>query len=101
MHHSVSEQYASLAEIATKQGDTDQAKKLYRLAAEAETQALFDLESGKKRTLGITAVSAASLWYKAHDFQQVQAVAHKWLATGLLPDFAVAQLQALLQNIRM
>ncbi|MBI4596206.1 MAG: hypothetical protein HY730_07520 [Candidatus Tectomicrobia bacterium] len=99
MHHSKSEQYASLAEIATKQGDADQAKKLYRLAAEAETQALFDLESGKKQTLGITAVSAASLWYKAHDFRQAQTVAHKWLATDLLPDFAVDQLQALLQNI--
>ncbi len=100
MHHYKSEIYASLAERAAKQGYTDLAKKFYRITAEAETQALSDLACGKKRTLGITAVSAASLWYKAHNFQQAQAISHKWLATDLLPAFAVNQLQALLQNVR-
>lgn len=99
MNHSQSEHYASLAEIATKQGDTDRANELYRLAAQAEMVALDELDKSKKRTLGITAVSATSLWYKAQDFRQAQNVAHRWLATDLLPTFAIEQLQSLLQTM--
>lgn len=99
MNHSKSEHYASLAELEAKQGDAERAAELYRLAAEAEMLALADLDKSKKRTLGITAVSAASLWYKAHDFQKAQTVAHQWLATDLLPAFAINQLQTLVQTI--
>jgi hypothetical protein len=99
MNHSKSEHYASLAELAAKQGDAERATELYRLAAEAEMLALADLDTSKKRTLGITAVSAASLWYRGHDFQKAQTVAHQWLATDLLPVFAINQLQTLIQTI--
>jgi hypothetical protein len=99
MNHSQSEQYASLAELAVRQGDADRAVALYKLAAEAEVRALVDLDKSKKRTLGITAVSAASLWYKAHESIKAQTVAHQWLATGELPSFAIEQLQSLLQTI--
>jgi hypothetical protein len=98
-HHTHSEHLAAEAELATRQGATERAIALYRLAAEAEVQALADLDLAKTRTLGITAVSAVALWYKAHDYQQAERLAHKWLAIGVLPPFAIEQLQGLLQMI--
>jgi len=99
MHHTESERFASAAEVALRQGDPARATDLYRLAAEAESRALDDLDQRKIRTIGITAVSTAVLFYKANDPQRAQRVAHQWLATGLLPPFAETQLHQLLQTI--
>lgn len=99
IHHSQSEQVASEAEAAAINGDKDRAAELYRLSAEAEEQALDNLDPNKARTLGITAVSAASLWYKANEFRQAERVACRWIALGLLPEFATEQLQNILQRI--
>lgn len=99
MHHSQSEHYASLAELAIQERDFNRAAELYRQAAAAEVLALADLDKTKVRTLGITAVSAASLWYKAHEFREAQSIAHNWLASNVLPPFANEQLQNLLQTI--
>ena len=98
MHHSQSEEYASQAEAASRNGDKDRAAELYRLAAEEEASALSALDPSKTRTLGITAVSAASLWFKVGAFRQVERVACQWLATDYLPDFAISQLQTILQT---
>jgi hypothetical protein len=98
-HHSKSERYAGLAENATRQRDFSRAIEFYRHAAQEETSALSALDTSKTRTLGITAVSAASLWYKAREFPQAELVAHQWLASGSLPAFAVEQLQSLLQTV--
>ena len=98
MHHSRSEEYASQAEAASRNGDKDRAAELYRLAAEEEVSALSALDPSKTRTLGITVVSAASLWFKVGTFRQVERVACKWLATDYLPDFAISQLQTILQR---
>jgi hypothetical protein len=99
IHHSKSEGLASQAEVAFKQGNREKAIVLYRLSAEAEEHALEALDSSKTRTLGITAVSAASLWFKAEELQQAERVACRWIASGLLPAFATVQLQELLQTI--
>jgi hypothetical protein len=98
MYHTKSENYASLAEVAVKQGDLERANQFYRLAAEQEEFALRELDVSKQKTVGITTVSAASLWFKAHEFQKAQIVAHKGLASAL-PAFAVNQLQSILQAI--
>jgi hypothetical protein len=98
-YHTQSENYANLAETAAKQGHFDRAVELYRLAAKQETLALGELDPNKHRTIGITAVSAASLWSKARDLQQAQLVAYQGLATASLPVFAISQLQGLLQAI--
>jgi hypothetical protein len=95
--HAESEKFASAAELAAKQGDVAAAHDLYRQAADAEVRALVALDVKKTRTLGITAVSAVALSYKAHEFTQAERLAHKWLATDLLPAFSVEQLQTLLQ----
>lgn len=99
IHHANSEQYASQAEAALRQRDTARATALYRQAAEEETAALAALDPAKPRTLGITAVSAASLWYKAHELAEAEHVAYQWIATKLLPPFAVEQLRTLLQTV--
>jgi hypothetical protein len=99
-HHTVSEKYASQAEDLGRRGDFDRAAEFYCLAAESEVYALEALTSNKTRTIGITAVSSASLYFKAREFKQAKRIAHKWLATELLPPFAVEQLEELIQVIR-
>lgn len=99
VHHTRSEGYASQAEELHRQHKSDQAAELYRLAAEAEVYALENLESIKTRTIGITAVSAASLYFKAQEFLLARRIAHKWLATDLLPPFAIEELEELLRVI--
>lgn len=100
MHHTQSEGYVNQAEQLRRQHKGDRAAELYRLAAEAEVNALENLDPSKMRTMGITAVSAASLYFKAQEFLQARKLAHKWLATDLLPAFAVKELEELLQVIR-
>ena len=95
--HKKSEVLASEAEAARRDGDVGKAQTLYARAAEAESIALDQLDNSKTRTLGISAVSAAALRYKAKQYAEAQQLAYKWLGTGLLPKFAEEQLRALLQ----
>lgn len=101
-HHSKSEQFASLATVLAKEGQVIEAAVQYRLAAEAELAALETLEAlgqSKSRTLGITVVSAVTLWFKVQEFGQAKRLAYRWLATESLPAFAVSELEALLREI--
>lgn len=100
IHHTRSEEYASQAEELYRQQEVNHAAEFYSLAAEAEVNALENLALNKTRTIGITAVSATSLYYKAHKFLLAKQVAHKWLATELLPPFAIEELEDILQVIR-
>jgi hypothetical protein len=97
-HHTKSERMAGDAEAAKLRCRIDEALELYRRAAEEESAALEEIPSSKVRTLGITAVSAAALWYKAREHERAEQIAHKWLARPL-PTFAVLQLRELLQII--
>ena len=98
-HHTTSERAAAAAEMAARRGQGDEAIQLYRVAAEGEERALAAIQPDKLRTLGITAVSAASLWYMAQEYTRAQQLAHSWLASGRLPPFAAAQLRDLLQEV--
>jgi hypothetical protein len=98
-NHAESEHLASDAEIASRSGDTVRAERLYKAAASAELRALEELDSSKHRTLGITAVSAVALLYKAQEFDTAQDVAYRWLRESNLPRFAVSQLQGILSKI--
>ena len=99
-HHKLSERLASEAQVASLQGRATEARGLYAQAADAEDKALADLDRSKVRTAGISAVSAASLYYKAADLVRAEEVAATWLGVGWLPDFAKAQLRSILQSIR-
>lgn len=77
---------------------------LYRLAAEAEEEALRLLEPTKLKTRGISAVRAASLWLKAREFRQTQRACDYWIEKaelGEFPDFGVADLEELLNIIQL
>lgn len=99
VNHTQSEEYASQAEVLYRQQEIVAAVELYRLAANAEEEALNSLDCHKMRTIGITVVSAASLYYKAQEFALAKRIAYKWLATDFLLPFAIEELEELLQVI--
>ena len=98
-HHSKSEEYASQAEVAFRRCDFSSSVKLYQLAAKEEEIALSMLGPTKKRTIGITAVSAVSLWFKGRDFKKAEDIANKCLGSYSLPSFAIDQLTNILKKI--
>lgn len=98
-HHSESEQFASSAEIAAKEGNEARAIELYRLAAKAEVHALNDLDPAKTRTLGITLVSAVALHYKAGEYLTAKNIAQEWLNKNNIPSFARDELRTILEAI--
>lgn len=99
LHHSESERFASTAETAARHGEHNRAVELYKLAAEAEARALNDVDPKKARTLGVTAVSVAALYYKAGEHEVAKDIAQKWLDYDDIPDFASKQLGDILRQI--
>jgi hypothetical protein len=106
-HHKTSEYYAQLAEDAVRQQDFQLAQTLYAQAAQAEHLALNAIpvsggsanDRTKTKTLGITVISAVALSLKANQFRQAEQTAYQWLATDLLPTFAIPSLRELLLDI--
>ena len=96
--HQQSERLAAEAQSAAV-GAPDRARELYAQAAKLEAQALGELAPEKLRTIGITAVSAVALWFKARKFDEAQRLAFRVLTNDSLPAFASQQLQELLQAI--
>lgn len=86
--HKISETLAASAQVALSAGRQRDALRLYADAAQAEEAALAALDPSKARTLGITAVSAASLYYKAAEYRRSAGIARKWLNAESLPAFA-------------
>lgn len=68
-------------------------------AATAEMRAFESIGADKPRTLGVTGVSAVSLWYKAGRLDEAEQLAHRAAAIGAMPAFAVGELRTLLQAI--
>lgn len=99
VHHRLSEQLASEADEVLRRGNREHAKVLYRESAKAEATALTFLSEDKPRTLGITAVSTAALWYNAGDLCEAERAAHSALTLAGLPVFAVSELRSILQSI--
>lgn len=97
--HQKSEQLASNAHSCARLGEYDRAVSLFADAAMAEKQALAELDVSKTRTLGITTVSAVSLWFKARQFSEAEQLALRWLSSNQLPRFAVEQLRNLLHAV--
>ncbi|HMU53105.1 MAG TPA: hypothetical protein PKA13_25255 [Geminicoccaceae bacterium] len=98
-HHATSEQLAADAEIERRRGSRDRATTLYREAADAESRALKEIEPTKQRTVGITAISAASLYLKADAPLLAEQVALRSLSEHDLPEFARDELRLILQSV--
>jgi hypothetical protein len=97
--HQESESLAAAGHETLRRRDIAQAQDFFRRAAEFETRALEDLDFTKPRTLGITAVSAVALWYKAGELKEAAQLAHQASAKRGMPDFALQELRQLLQAI--
>lgn len=98
-HHQRSEKLASGADVARYQDDRELAKRLYGKAAEAEVRAIDALDPSERSTLGITAVSAVALYYKAGQLLPAEKTAYHLLGLDQLPNFARMQLRDLLHAI--
>lgn len=98
-HHVQSERYASQAQVAAWQDNEALAQQFYRQAAEQEELALAELPPDKVRTLGITVVSAAALWFKSGAYTQVQKLAATWLDQTKLPEFSYHQLREIVEQV--
>ena len=98
-YHEASERLASKAQAALRDGRRQMAQELYARAADAEQQAVANLDATKTRTLGISSVSAVSLYYKAAMFERAEEVACRWLRADSLPTFAREELRNLLQSM--
>ena len=99
-YHKISENLASQAQAALNEGRRQDALALFARAARAEDQAITDLNPSKIRTLGVSVVSVASLYYKAAEFKLANDAAVRWLSSDLLPGFAKEQLRGLCQAIQ-
>ena len=97
--HKTSEALAVRAHAALREGNSEDAEELFRLAAAAEEDALAQLDISKPRTFGIAAVSAVSLWYKGKDVQRASMLAYRCLANPDLPSPAREQLDDLVQTL--
>jgi hypothetical protein len=95
LHHGQSEKLAGEAEALRAQGDDHRAAEMYGHAARAEEAALAALDPAKRRTRGITAVSAVSLWHKAGEPAEVLRIGTRLLSDPL-PSFAHAQLREII-----
>jgi hypothetical protein len=73
--HRESERFASEAEFAKHRGAATEAQSLYKTAAQAEAEALKLVLPDKPKTLGVTAVSAVALYFKAHEFELAEELA--------------------------
>ncbi len=96
----MSEVLASAAHDAKKNSDFATAYSLFLEAGRAEVKALEFLDPKEKpRTFSVTAVSAASLFYKGGDLKQAEMLAYSCLANECILEFAARQLQDILQVV--
>lgn len=98
-HHRLSERCAGEAEALLREGRAEEAQERYALSAEAEEKALHELAPSKARTYGITAVSAASLYFKGRRLADAERVAMAGIRFAQLPQFARHQLRHILQVV--
>src|ERR1019366_1106307 len=97
--HRESERLASEAEFAKDRGEASKARSLYNAAAKAETGALKLVLPEKAKTLGVTAVSAVALYFKAHEFDQAEELALSCVVNPNMPSFAKEELKTIVQTI--
>ena len=98
-HHRLSEQCASQAEACLREGRAEEARGHYARSAEAEERALGELDLSKTKTYGITAVSTASLYFKARRLADAERVAIASMGFDRLPPFARQQLRDIVQVV--
>ncbi|MFT3671770.1 hypothetical protein [Aestuariivirga sp.] len=98
-NHGESQRWADMAHVNLRRGDAKAAEECFKMAAQFELDAYNALSPEKIRTLGITAVSVVSLFYKANELAEAENYAHRFCADLRLPEFANEELKSLLYLI--
>ncbi len=96
--HRRAEVLMSKAEQKASQGAVDESRTLYLQAAQQEAQAYGFIPEDRPRTRGIVAVSAVALFRKAGAHDEAVRHAHRYLGDAALPEFAHAELAAMLAD---
>jgi hypothetical protein len=99
--HQTAQELATEAAAASKAGRNAHAELLYRRAAEHEARAFANVAADKPRTRGIIGVSLAALHFKAGDHDAAHRVATDLLAQSDLPGDARAQLQEIIDAVKV
>lgn len=97
--HRRSEVLASEAERLARDGQIPESQQAYALAAEAEEQAVTNLDSSKMRTRAIGSVSIAGLRYRAGQHEAAERFIHETLARHDFPAYYDKRLRELLEMI--
>jgi len=97
--HRKSEELAALAEGALRAGEYASAIALYRDAGREEAHALSMVSPETPKTMGVSAVSAAALYFKAKEYDLAERLAVSCLARDDMPEFASEQLKGILQTV--
>lgn len=97
--HVESEKLAARADVAARAGDDVTARSYYARAADFEVEAFDFITHLKPRTLGIVAVSAAALLYKADRFEDAENFCLLALNRPELPSSYRFQLRQILQDV--
>ncbi len=97
--HNQAMRIAEAAHDANKSGDYIRARTLFADAAKLEEQALRKLGPNQTRTLGITAISATSLWLKSREYSRTEQLAYHLMSLANLPEFARKELRTILQTV--
>ena len=97
--HNHAMRVAEAAHDALKHGDYVRARVLFAEAGMLEEQALRKLGPNQTRTLGITAISATSLWLKSREYAKTEQLAYQLMSSANLPEFARKELRAILQTV--
>ncbi len=98
--HRQAEQYMAQAELLEAAGDIGGAQIYFRKAAEEEAFAFERVPAERRRTRGIIAVSAVSLYWRAHEFEAGIRLAHRYLSLDGLTDTTRGELDELLLEIQ-
>jgi hypothetical protein len=97
--HRRAEALMAEAERQASRGLSQEARALYRQAAEEEARAFAHIPLERSRTRGIIAVSAVALFRRSGALDEAVRHAHRYLVDqNGLPDFAREQLQELLSD---
>lgn len=99
--HREAEKLMSEAERLHRHGMCSSARLFYQHAADCEVDAFCTVPTSRRRTRGILAVSAVSLYQRAHAWEQGIQAAKAFLAGADLPRFHRQQLQILLMEMEL
>lgn len=98
-NHRKAERYAAEAEFCYVNGDKESALILYMKSAEEEENAMNAVNRSNARTYGITASSAAALFFKCKEYDRAEAIAKIAMKDHGISNYSRIQLQRIIDGI--